>query len=171
MAREDWLPSLWGGRNDPFVALRRQIDDLVNDLGGGRSLTPAALRGVFNPQIDVAETEKALTVTAELPGLTEADVEVTLTGDMLTIRGEKTHEVEEGAPPADKTGKPAEGPKPVYHRVERSWGEFQRSIRVPFDVDPAKVAAEFKNGVLKVTVPKPETARSEARKIEIRPGN
>ncbi|MFZ4808955.1 MAG: Hsp20/alpha crystallin family protein [Hyphomicrobiaceae bacterium] len=168
MAREDWLPTLWGGRGDPFSALRRQIDDAFNDFGApNRALGPAALKGVFNPHIDVAETEKELTVTAELPGLTEADVEVTLAGDVLTIRGEKSLESEEGAPKdTGASGKDAR----VYHRVERSWGAFQRSIRVPFDLDADKISAEFKNGVLKVSVPKPATVQQQAKKIDIKTG-
>ena len=236
MARESWLPALWGSRElDPFTMLRRQIDDIFNDAGLSPSrVAPATLRGMFSPQIDVCETEKDWTITAELPGLEQNDIDVTMSGDVLTIRGEKHHEFEEGTPsgngqreqqaargrqPSGRTqgraqdqgpsqtqsqdqsqdrsaGQPQAGGQPqgggstgviptgqhtqgrnvqrreesgrVYHRVERSWGSFQRSIRVPFEIDPDRVEAKFKNGILTITIPKPEEAQQQVRKIEIR---
>lgn len=161
MAKEPWLPTLWGDRKsgDPFTALRKQIDDLFSDFGSRGALSLGRERGEFLPGIDVSETDKEMKIAAELPGMTEKDVEVTMSGDTLTIKGEKRSEIKED----DKDR--------VYHRIERSYGMFQRSLRVPFQVEPDKVAAEFKNGVLTVTLTKPEEARSKSRKIEIKPGS
>lgn len=175
MSRDNWLPAFWGGRNDAFTALRRQIDDIFDDLTRpGRPGVPA---GVFDPKIDVAETDSELTITAELPGMTDKDVEVTMSGDLLTIRGEKTHELkEEGPKPDEREAGGNEGaqnaPKSrrVYHRVERTWGAFERTIRVPFEFDAEKVKADFANGVLKVTVERPPATRNQPKKIEIRSG-
>jgi HSP20 family protein len=170
---KDWLPTLLSGRGDPFTALRRQIDDIFEDLGRpGRSGVPTPFANMFDPKIDVTESDSEITVTAELPGMTEQDVEVSMTGELLTIRGEKSHEDVEGEPSKAEEAKGAEGQKPrrVYHRVERSWGAFERTIRIPFEFAEDKVRADFKNGVLRVTVEKPPTPKNQSRKIEIRSG-
>ena len=93
-------------------------------------------------------------VTAELPGVDEKDVEVTLTDDLLTIKGEKKREQEKK--------------EEAYHAVERSYGSFARSLRLPFAVDQSKVDAKFKKGVLTITMPKPPEAQKSAKKIEIK---
>jgi HSP20 family protein len=108
----------------------------------------------LSPELDVRETGNAITVEAELPGVEEKDVTVTLANGVLTIRGEKKQEREE------KDGD--------YHLTERSFGSFQRSLRLPESIDETKVEAHFDKGVLKVTAAKkPEAVRAE-RKIEIR---
>ena len=105
--------------------------------------------------MDVSETENEIRVRAELPGVTEKDVEVTLDDDVLTIRGEKRLEQKDE--------------KENYHFVERSFGTFQRSLRLPFPVDPGQVRASLENGVLTVTLPK--TAQQErARRIQVQGG-
>jgi HSP20 family protein len=106
------------------------------------------------PELDVRESADAIVVEAELPGVDEKDVTVTLANGILTIKGEKKHEKEE------KAGS--------YHLTERSFGSFERSIRLPDTVDDAKVEARFDKGVLKVTAAKkPEAVKAE-RKIEIK---
>ncbi|GAB7078587.1 Hsp20/alpha crystallin family protein [Megalodesulfovibrio paquesii] len=107
--------------------------------------------GGVMPALNVRETPEALEVTAELPGVTAADIEVTIDKGVLTIKGEKKFEEEkqEGA----------------YHRVERSYGSFARSVSLPAPVAEDKVTANFTNGVLTLTLPKAEEAK--ARKIEI----
>ena len=155
MASEHWLPSIFGERRgelDPFCAMRRQIDELSS---GQRFGVPFG-EG-FTPRIDVTESDGELTVCAELPGVEEKDLEVTLNGNQLTIRGEKKREHEEKD---EKRG--------VYHRVERSYGSFQRTMTLPYDVDPSKVSAEFKSGVLKVKLPKPEEAQKQSKRIDIK---
>jgi HSP20 family protein len=162
MARESWLPSLRNPSRsgDPFTVLRKEIDDLFSSFGG---MVAEPFKGTtlerFEPSIDVSETDKELKVTAELPGLTEKDVEVTLVDNVLTIKGEKKQESEQKE---EKEGR-------VYHRVERSYGSFQRALRLPYDIEPDKVAAEVKSGVLTVVVPKPQAAQRQAKRIEIKP--
>jgi HSP20 family protein len=104
--------------------------------------------------------------------MTEQDVEVSMTGDLLTIRSEKSHEdvQEDPRKTEEAKGSDAQKPRRVYHRVERSWGAFERTIRIPFDFEGDKVHADFKYGVLRVTVEKPPTTQNQPRKIEIRPG-
>lgn len=107
-----------------------------------------------NPAIDMTEDAAAYKVTAELPGMTEKEIDVTLTDDTLTIKGEKKAETEE----KDKN----------YYLSERSYGAFRRSFVLPDDVDRENVAAGFANGVLTVTLPKAAEARPEAKKIEVK---
>ena len=109
--------------------------------------------GDLVPRLDVSETEREVKVTAELPGMDEKDVTVTLEGDVLTLRGEKKADAEE-------KGK-------NFHRVERTYGSFQRVVTLPVEVDATKVAAGFKKGVLTVTLAKSPAAQT--RKIEIKP--
>jgi HSP20 family protein len=106
----------------------------------------------FSPAFDVSETEDAVTVKAELPGIAEKDIDISFSDGILTIKGEKKHEKEEE--------------NACYHTVERHYGTFSRSLRLPTEVDTEKVDATFKDGVLRVTLPKSET--SKPRKIEIK---
>ena len=104
------------------------------------------------PVMNVVETKDKFTITAELPGLDSKDVKVSLEGGILSIQGEKKEEHE------DKEGS--------YHRLERSYGSFSRSIRLPDNIDPDKIKAKYKDGVLTLTVPK--TKESVGRQIEIK---
>lgn len=138
---------------DPFTDLRRRMDRMIDDMTRSWGV-PAATHAPDPPEpaFDVSENDEALTVKADLPGMDEKDVEVTLDGALLTIRGEKRSERDEE--------------KDQYHVVERTHGAFTRSFRLPFD--PADgVRAAFDKGVLTVTLPKPPEARSVARRIEI----
>jgi HSP20 family protein len=101
--------------------------------------------GDFTPALDFSEGKDAFTVKAELPGVEPAEIAVTIEGDVLTIKGEKEEKKE------DKDER--------RHRVERSWGSFIRSLRLPSPVDGSKVAATFKNGVVTVTLPKAPGAK------------
>jgi len=115
--------------------------------------------GVLAPRVDVAEDEKAVTLTAELPGVDEKDIDVSLVDDQLTIRGEKRSEHDEKKEEDGRT----------LHRVERSYGAFQRTLALPHKVDPEHISAQFKDGVLKITLPKPPDAiaQKQSRKIEV----
>src|SRR5438552_3213815 len=155
MAGKSWFPA-WGDRNrdvEHFRGFKSQIDSLFEDWYG------RSMGGVLAPRVDVAEDEKAVTLTAELPGVREKDIDVSLVGDQLTIKGEKRSEHEEK--------KEIEGR--VVHRTERSFGAFQRTITVPYKVDPNQVSADFNDGVLKITLPKPPDAiaQQEGQKIEV----
>ena len=101
--------------------------------------------GEWAPKVDVAETKDAVVVSAELPGMEQKDIGVELEDHVLTIKGEKHQEKEE------------KGEK--LHRMERSWGAFSRSFRLPAAVEGGKVNATFKNGILVVTLPKAPTAK------------
>ena len=107
----------------------------------------------FSPRIDVRETDEELILTAELPGLEEKDFEVSVDEDVLSLKGEKRSEHEE------------EGGG--YRHVETRSGSFERRLRLPAPVDADAVKAGFKNGVLTVTVRKPEPARPELQRIPV----
>jgi HSP20 family protein len=106
------------------------------------------------PSLDVKETEKEIVVEAELPGLDEKDVSLTIQNGVLTVQGEKKLEHEEA--------------KENYHVMERRYGSFQRSLRIPDTVNEDDIEARFDKGVLKVILPKRAEAASEQRKIEIK---
>ena len=154
------------GAMSPLESLRREVDRLFEDFrpAGWRLpfprpsafevAWPRAERWPVVPAMDMTEKEKAYEVTAELPGMAESDVEVKLANGNLSIRGEKREEKEE----KDKE----------RHVSERSYGAFHRLFRLPDDVDADGVEAEFRNGVLKVTLPKSPEARKEEKKIDVK---
>jgi HSP20 family protein len=149
-------------RNDEMAltSLHDEIDRLFGSFFEDFSLAPwepfAARSRTFSPSINVSETDKKVTVTAELPGIDEKDIDVTLANGMVTIKGEKKEEHED-----NKSG---------YHRIERSYGTFRRSVSLPAEVDDSKASAEFSKGVLTLTVPKTETAQKLGRKIAVKKG-
>jgi len=117
----------------------------------GLRTAPTAGTAGFVPRVDVSQTDESLLFVAELPGVEKGDFEVVVDDDVLTIKGEK------------KLARPAKAGVDV--RLERAGGEFSRSFRVPFEVDPDSVTGAYRQGVLVVTVPKP--AAQEARTIPI----
>lgn len=110
----------------------------------------------FGPRTDVAETDAAVEVSVELPGMDEKAIDVSLSGNTLTIRGEKKSEHEEK--------------RPGFYMAERSYGAFHRAIPLPPGVDPDKAEAEFKRGVLHVRLPKTPESRASVKRIEVRGG-
>jgi HSP20 family protein len=140
---------------DPFSAMRAEMDRVFDSfLGRGFGRFPtvweSAGRDAVVPSIDVRETETEFVIEAELPGMEEKDVSVTLNNGVLTLKGEKKSEREEK--------------KDDYHLMERSYGSFQRSFQLADAVDGDKVKANFDKGVLKITMPKrPEAAKAEKR--------
>lgn len=150
------LPSRY---SDPFQAFRGEMDRLFDDflvgvpaLSNMRHSLPTGQ--VITPALDVKETEKELVVKADLPGIDEKDVQLTLQDGVLSIRGEKKSEHKDE--------------RENYHVVERSYGSFQRVIRLPDTVDEDKVEARFDKGVLTITLPKrPEMVKTQ-KKIEIK---
>ncbi len=141
---------------DPFYPLRREMERAFDDFfRGGMPTAPGVSASAAVPvSLDVSENDDKLTVTAEVPGVKEDDLDVSITGDVLTIKGEKNVEDERK--------------EDDYHVVERSYGSFQRSLRLPFDVDEQSVDARFKNGILTIDVPKPKEEQSKARKVQIK---
>jgi HSP20 family protein len=153
---------------DPWVSLRTEVDRLFDQFARGFGFPalprmfdmPAVFRGEATgaewlPAVDVVEDEHSYQVMAELPGLTEKDVQVTLSGDVLTIQGEKRSEYEET--------------KGNVHFAERSYGSFRRSFALPDGIDRDKISAEFNNGVLRLTLPKTQEAKAGQRTIEVKP--
>jgi HSP20 family protein len=155
MPSKPWFPG-WGDSNrdvEQFRGLKTQVDSLFEDWFG------RSIGGVLAPRVAVVEAEKAVAISAELPGVKEHEIEVSLLGDELTIKGEKRSEHEEKK---DEQGR-------VVHRAERSYGAFQRTITIPYKVEADQVSANFKDGVLTITLPKPAdaVAQKQERKIEV----
>lgn len=162
MALDNWLPTLWNDgsdRRDPFQALRKQMDDVFNDWAAVVPRPTGTLGNRhFQPSMDVSETDKDITIKAELPGVEQKDIDVALVGNQLTIKGEKRTQAEKKT---DEKGC-------TYHRLERTYGAFQRPMMAPFDIDPSRVDAKFKDGVLRVVLPKPAEVQKKTKRIEIK---
>lgn len=124
--------------------IRKEFDGIISRFFEGAELPDWPGDELFSPRVDIKETEEAFEIIAEVPGLKAEEIELSLTGDVLTVKGEKKSEREE------KEGS--------YHLVERSFGRFQRSFRLPGEVDRSKLGALHKDGVLTVTLPKSEKA-------------
>jgi HSP20 family protein len=156
-------PSLPAARSealsgDPFYRLQHEMNRLFDDAFSGFEF-PASFRGEGDetrlPRIDVHEADHAVEVEAELPGVDEKDIDVQVADNLLTIRGEKKFERKD-----EKEGQ--------YRVMERSYGSFTRSMTLPFSVNPDAVEATFKNGVLKLTLPKPPEAQTQTKRIAIK---
>jgi HSP20 family protein len=130
-----------------LFGLHREIDRLFSEFAQG--LGPSAK---IIPNIEISETDKAIEISAEMPGLERKDVEISIEDDALTIRGEKRVEEDQ----KDKN---------VQHS-ERTYGVFLRVLQLPPGIDPSNVQATMSNGVLKITIPKP--AKPEPKKIEVK---
>ena len=150
--------SVRGGNQDfPLTALQRRMNRMFDDFFGDfGDLTTSPLgafthgRGAFVPRMDVTETDTGVTVTVELAGMDETDVEVTMADDVLTIKGEK---------------KSKEKKDRSHYLGERYYGSFQRTFQLPTGVQVKTVEASFKRGVLKVVIPK--SSETISKKIEI----
>ena len=114
------------------------------------------MRGAWMPAVDIRENKNAIEVLAELPGIDPENVDVSVEGNVLSIRGERRQEEIRD----DET----------VHRVERSYGVFERSFTLPRSVNPEKVSASYREGVLTVTVPKREEAKPKSVKVEVEKG-
>lgn len=157
MDYRDWLPTAWLGDKDdeenPFGSLRKQVDTLFEDFDKGI----LEKVGSFVVRSNVSETDDAVCITAELPGVELDDIDVSVTGNRITVKGEKKSEKDEKG---EEDGR-------QFRRIERSSGAFYRSMSLPFEIDPDTVTADTKDGVLTVTVPKLPEAVTETKKIEI----
>ena len=159
----------------PYMELRRQMDRLFDDFMHGwpsargfgshpfdfdRLVEPLGLSGAksdaINVRFDVSESDDSVEITAELPGIDESDVDVTLNDGVMTIKGEKKAE--------------SEKKEKDYHLSERHYGSFLRSFRLPETVDAEKVKATFDKGVLAITLPKRAEAKRQQKKIAISKG-
>jgi HSP20 family protein len=149
---------------DPTLPIHREIDRLFDHFFRGFSpLTMDRLgsfplfeeTGILKPKIDLSAAEQEYLLTVEIPGVSDQDVSVDLSGNTMTIKGEKKQEKEE----KEKN----------YYRIERNYGSFQRVLSLPEDVDQEGVKASFKNGVLSITMPRKTLAKGEVKQIQITP--
>lgn len=162
-----YLPSLFG--EDPFWRTNRDLNRLVENMyaragfgeprrTGGQSLSDRLSEAVLRPDVDIKETKKDYRIMVEVPGIEQDDIHIELQDHTLTVSGEKKHEREE------------EGDN--YHTTERSYGSFRRLFTLPEDVREQDIDAEFKNGLLKITIPRREirdkNENEEPKVIEIR---
>jgi len=132
-------------RREPFVALtslQDRVNQLFNQAFGleGSELEQPITTAAFLPPVDISEDEHNITLQAEIPGVTDKDLNITLDNNVLTITGERKFKEEEK--------------KENFHRIERRYGKFTRSFTLPAGVDPQGVNATFENGVLNITLPK-----------------
>jgi HSP20 family protein len=153
-----YLPPMFTRGSEGLGSLFREIEKTFDDFSRRSPLAGYFGDGTAAPKIDVSEGKDGLEVTAELPGVEEQDVDVTLSRDVLTIRGEKKSERDE----ADKDKN--------WHLVERRYGLFSRSVTLPYEPDSDKVEAKFEKGVLRVRLPKPAEMTKKEKKITIRAG-
>jgi HSP20 family protein len=162
MALRDLAPWHHGksAASSPLSDLHREVDRVFESFWSGFG-APALLRDsgggiALDVRVDASEDDKAYHVTAELPGLSEKDVEITFADNTLTISGEKKEE--------------KEVKEENYHRRERSFGSFRRSFTLPAEVDEEKIIASFKDGVMTIDLPKSTSAQKKAKKITISRG-
>ena len=150
------LPSLWNKEGlFPLFSLRKDVDKLFEDFMGGESaLAPFAGNGKFLPAIDVKETDDAITVDAEMPGLKQEEIKVNVEEGVLSISAERKQEKDE------KTKN--------YHRIERHYGRMERKLALPTTVEAEKVEASYKDGVLTVTLPKKVGAKSKTVAVKVK---
>jgi HSP20 family protein len=134
-------------------SLRKEMDNLLKSFFSETSL-PGPFARDWAPPVDVSETEDSILIKAEIPGLEAKDISVTLLGDRLTIKGEKRKEEER----KDEH----------FHSSERFYGSFERSFRLPASVKADKVEAAFDKGILTVSLPKTEEAKSKEIKIKVK---
>lgn len=156
MQTREVAPRLWGSRGG-VLSLRDAMDQIVRNMFDDIAVEPfksiGLPNGLYMPHVDVADKETEICVTAELPGMDEKNVEVTLTKDNLILKGEKKEETKER-----DNG---------YYRHERHFGEFLREIPLPCDVQTDKTKAVFKNGVLTVTLAKATSEQQSVKKIPV----
>ena len=142
-------------QQEPLSSLRR-LNSILDEAFGSWSMQSqenGALTAAWIPVCDVFEDKDAVKIVAEVPGVTPEDVKISLENNLLTIRGEKRQQAEE------KTER--------VHRYERTYGAFERAFALPTTVDPEKIAANYANGVLTVTIPKAERARPREIPVKV----
>ena len=147
------MPGLILWKNQEMSKLRRDMDRLFARLWDdfGMPLIPRAMR--IAPSVDISETEGDLIITAEIPGINPEDLDLTITEDRLTIKGEMKQELESG----DEN----------YHRIERHFGTFSRTLQLPYRVRAEDVRATYEKGILTIVMPKSMPREDRAFKIKI----
>jgi HSP20 family protein len=128
------------------------MDEIFGEFFGQTPFAMAATEAVWSPLVDVHETKEGFLLQVELPGVKQEDIQVSMVGDTLTLKGERKRETEVK--------------EDSYHRIERSYGTFQRSIVLPSVVDANRVKATYREGVLEIQLPKKEEAKPKEIKVE-----
>ncbi len=145
-------------RWDPFrdlVTLKERMDRLFEDtFARSRSIEESLAPGSWSPPVDIYETDENIVLKAELPGIERKDITLEVKENILTLKGDRKFE--------------KEVKQENYHRVERSYGSFQRSFSLPSNIKRDRVEAEFKDGILEVTLPKAEVAKPKQIKVEVK---
>lgn len=144
------------GTEHPLTAMHREMDQMFANMFDKARLPAAFTDRGFPVSLDVSETDEAVTIKADLPGLEEKDLDVSWDDGVLTIKGERKSETEE------------KDEKTHYHLIERSYGSFQRSLSLPANVDDGKIKAKFENGVLEIVAPKKPEAKKKQKKIDVK---
>ncbi len=157
MLLEMWKPRVASlSRWDPFAemaGLHRDMDQVFGEFFGHTPFSMAATEAMWSPLVDVHETKDNLLLQVEVPGVKQEDIQVSIDGDTLTLKGERKRE--------------AEVKEDEYHRIERSYGRFERNILLPSLVDPNRVKATYRDGVLEIQLPKKEEAKPKEIKVEV----
>lgn len=141
-------------RWDPFrdlVSLREKMNRLFEDAVTARGEERDMISSTWAPSVDIYETENAIIMNAEVPGIDEKDIEIKIEDNTLTINGERKLEKETS--------------EENYHRIERSYGSFYRSFTIPRQIDQDKINAEHDNGVLRITMPKKPESKPKTVKV------
>ncbi|MFQ5827719.1 MAG: Hsp20/alpha crystallin family protein [Candidatus Methylomirabilia bacterium] len=157
MALERWRP--FGGTPDSWEPFRALTDIQTNmnrlfDTFFGHPVRAGIEERAWRPVLDIYETKDELVVAAELPGFREKEIQVTISGDLLSIRGQRSED--------------CEVKEQSYHRVERSFGKFERNIPLPIPVQSDRVKAQYRAGVLEIRLPKVEEAKPKEITIEVK---
>lgn len=146
----DFLPA--ARESDPFSRMHREMDRMFEDFFGNARPTSGSV--MLRPSVDIAESKKAYRISVEVPGIDPGQIDLEVKGDMLVLSGEKRQESED-----DDEG---------FHRMERSYGQFRRVLALPEDADADGIKADFRNGVLKIKVPRVKQAEKPgAKKVRI----
>lgn len=157
MFLEKWQPWVQSvTRRDPFAEfadLRREMDQMFGQFFGGTPFRMAATDSLWCPLVDIHETKDSILLKAELPGVRQEDIQVSIVDNTLTLKGERKRETEVK--------------EDQYHRIERNYGRFERSIVLPSVVDAGRVKATYREGVLEIQLPKKEEAKPKAIKVEV----
>ncbi|MCM8799483.1 MAG: Hsp20/alpha crystallin family protein [Candidatus Omnitrophica bacterium] len=147
----------WRGKEwDPFRELLDLEHEFRRFFEDSFALLPERVskEGIWSPSLDIVEDKDNITIKADLPGVKQSDIDISISGDILTIKGERKREEEV----KDKN----------YHRIERFYGNFTRSLTLPKYVDTNKVKATYKDGVLEIVLPKTEEVKPKQIKVEIK---
>ncbi len=157
MYLERWQPRVQSvGQWDPFAEMadmHRQMDQVFGEFFGPTPFRMAATEALWSPLVDVHETQDGILLQVELPGVKQEDIQVSIEGGTLTLKGERKRE--------------AEVKEDQCHRIERSYGRFERTVLLPSVVDANRVRATYRDGVLEIQLPKKEEAKPKEIKVEV----